>query len=61
MRCQADRARRWTDTRGPARPETGTRFFRAVASGAQGYESEIELLEENGILRELSLAATDHA
>ena len=33
----------------------------AVASGAQGHESEIELLEKNGILRKLSFAAADHA
>jgi len=32
-----------------------------IASGAQSHEREIEQLEEDGIVRELSLAAADHA
>ena len=32
-----------------------------IASGAQDPESEIELLEEDSILRKLSFAAADHA
>src|SRR5688572_9044905 len=47
-------------------PQTGlardwNSLRRAVASGAQGDESEIELLEENGIVRKFSFAAADHA
>jgi hypothetical protein len=36
-------------------------WYCRAASGTQRRESEIELAEENGIVAELSFAATDHA